>query len=340
MLEKLTVMRREKDMTIQDFVLRAETAVHEYFEGKDAGEINTERIEIVKANDARVHGLRLSRGGVCAGWNVYLDDLYERYQDGEDLECLLEEAAFRCEEGLGFRAPLSPDDLRLDFDSIRDRLSVRLLGVAHNMSYMDGKPYIDAGCGLALIATVGCDGGASSEWFLSVTDELLKNEIRTSREELLTAALENAVKNEPPMLVSLEDYVHSGYGYPVTAQNFLEEPEIDEYRRCRALMLTNESMVFGAAVLFYPGVTERIAEVLGCGYYVLPSSVHEVMIISESADPDLRGMMETVREANRTVVNRSDFLSDDVLYYDTESEKLRVVTGHRKCDNDCRRFTA
>jgi hypothetical protein len=87
-------------------------------------------------------------------------------------------------------------------------------------------------------------------------------------------------------------------------------------------------------------VIERIADVLGCGYFVLPSSVHEVMIISEAAEPDIRGMMETVKEANRTVVNRSDFLSDDVLYYDTKSEKLRVVTGNRKCDNDCRRFTA
>ncbi len=340
MLEKLTVRRREKDMTIQDFMLKAEKAAQEHFERTDSGKITTERIEIVKANDARVHGLRLSREGECAGWNVYLDDLYERYQEGDDLECLMEEAALRCEEGLGFRAPLSPDDLRLDFDNIRDRLSVRLLGVTHNMSYMDGKPYIDAGCGLALIATIGCDSGAANEWFLSVTDELLRNEIRTSREELLTAALENAVKNEPPVLVSLEDYVHSGYSDSVTAKNYLEEPDIDEYRRCRALMLTNENMFFGAAVLFYPGVTERIADVLGCGYFVLPSSVHEVMIISEAAEPDIRGMMETVKEANRTVVNRSDFLSDDVLYYDTKSEKLRVVTGNRKCDNDCRRFTA
>lgn len=327
-------------MTIQDFLLKTETAAHGYLEKKGAGKINIERVEIVKANDTRVHGLRLSHEGDCAGWNVYLDDLYERYHEGECLDILLKEAACRCEEGLGFRAPVSPDDMRLDFDSIRNRLSVRLLGVAHNMSYMDGKPYIDTGCGLALIATIGCDSDGSGGWFLSVTDELLRNEIRTSREELLTAALENAVKTEPPVLVSLEDYVRANYGNPVSVQNFLEEPYIDEYRRCRALMLSNESMFFGAAALFYPGVTERIAEILRCGYYVLPSSVHEVMIISDAAEPDVRGMVETVKEANRTVVSRSDLLSDYVLRYDTAAKKLSVVTGPCKCDNDCRRFTA
>ena len=332
--------RREEVMTIQDFILKAEKAACEHFEKMDAGRMNIEHVEIVKANDARVHGLRLAHEGECAGWNVYLDDLYERYHEGEDLDMLLEEAAFRCEEGLGFRAPVSPEDMRLDFESIRNRLSVRLLGVTHNMSYMDGKPYIDTGCGLAMIATIGCDSMGSNEWFLSVTDEILRKEIRTTREELLTAALENAVKTEPPVLVSLEDYVRANYGSAASVQNFLEDPDIDEYRRSRALMLSNESMFFGAAALFYPGVTERIAEILRCGYYVLPSSVHEVMIISDAAEPDVFGMMETVKEANRTVVNRSDFLSDDVLRYDTAEKKLSVVTGHCKCDNDFRRFTA
>jgi hypothetical protein len=340
MLEKLTVRRKEKEMTIQDFVLRAEAAAAALFEESGDGQIDIDSVEVVKANDSRLHGLRLARGGENAGWNVYIDDLYERHLEGDDLDSLLEEAARRCKEGLGFRAPVTPADLKLDFDSIRDRLSVRLLGTAHNMSYMDGKPYIDTGCGLALVATIGCDSGEASEWFLTVTDDLLKSEIKAGREELLTAALGNAVKTEPPVLVSLEEYVHANYNDSVTVQNYMENPDIDDYLRRRALMLSNESALFGAAVLFYPGVTEKIADILGCGYYVLPSSIHEVMIISEAAEPDLRGMTETVAEANRFVVDWRDFLSDHVYYYDAGQKKLSVVTGPFKCDNDCRRFTA
>ena len=334
------VRRREEEMTIQDFILKAEAAAAEMFDEKNAGRISIEKVEVVKTNDTRLHGLRLAHEGEPAGWNVYLDDLYERYQDGECLDTLLEEAAVRCEEGLGYRAPVSPADLRLDFESIRDRLSVRLLGLRHNVSYMDGKPYIDTGCGLALVAAIDCDNRASGEWFLTVTDELLRNEIKAGREELLTAALENTVRMKPAMLVCLEDYVRASHGHMIAVRNYLEEPETDEYRKRSALMLSNESTFLGAAALFYPGVTERIAEVLGGGYYVLPSSVHEVMIISEAAGPDIIGMAETVREANRTVVDRHEILSDDVLYYDAAAEKLNVVTSGCKCDNDCRRFTA
>lgn len=340
MLAKLKVRRKEQDMTIQDFVLRVEAAAAALFEEAGAGAIDIDSVEVVKANDNRLHGLRLAHGGEHAGWNVYIDDLYERYLDGDDLDDLLKEAACRCAEGLTFRAPLSPDELKLDLDSVRDRLSVRLLGIAHNMSYMDGKPYIDTGCGLAMVATIGCDSPEADEWFLTVTDDLLRGEIKVGREELLTAALGNAVKTEPPMLVSLEEYVHANYNDSIRVQNYLEDPDMDERRRHSALMLSNERAFFGAAALFYPGVTEQIAEILRCGYYVLPSSVHELMIIPEAAEPDVRGMIATVAEANRTVVDRSDFLSDDVLYYDAVQKKLSVVTGPRKCDNDCRRFTA
>ena len=327
-------------MTIQDFVIKAERKAAEHFESIGAGRITTDSVEVVKANDERLHGLRLAREGELAGWNVYLDDLYEKYRDGEDLDGLLREAALRCEEGLGFRAPLSPDALKLDFDSIRDRLSVRLLGIENNMSYMNGKPYIDTGCGLAMVAVIGCDGDPPGEWFVSVTNDLLRTEIRAGGEELLTAAFANTIENEPPVLVSLEDHIHASCVDSIHVQNYLKDPVIDEYRKHRALMLSNGSMFFGAAALFYPGVKERITDILGCGYYVLPSSVHELMIISEEAEPDVQAMAETVIEANRTVVDRSEVLSDQVLYYDPESGKLSVVTGQSKCDNDCRRFSA
>ena len=173
------------------------------------------------------------------------------------------------------RAPVSPADLRLDFESIRDRLSVRLLGLRHNVSYMDGKPYIDTGCGLALVAAIDCDNRASGEWFLTVTDELLRNEIKAGREELLTAALENTVRMKPAMLVCLEDFVRASHGHMIAVRNYLEGPEIDEYRKRSALMLSNESTFLGAAALFYPGVTERIAEVLGMETWVKIPSVPE-----------------------------------------------------------------
>ena len=57
------VRRREEEMTIQDFILKAEAAAAEMFDEKNAGRISIEKVEVVKTNDTRLHGLRLAHEG-------------------------------------------------------------------------------------------------------------------------------------------------------------------------------------------------------------------------------------------------------------------------------------
>lgn len=317
-------------------MLEAGNAVREYFGECDRGVIDVESTEVVKLNDVRLYGLKLISEGANAGWTVYIDDLYRRYEEGEPLELLMDIAVSRCEESLMMEMPVVPHALKVDFETIRDRLTVRLLGIRNNMSYLAGKPYIDAGCGLALIAVINCEPGVMSEWVLVATDDLLRTEIRCGREELLTAALENTAAIEPPLLVRLSDYVYLNYlnahyekyAGSQTFTNYMENPEAYSRTDEGALMLTNASAYFGSAALFYPGVQERIAEILGCGYYVLPSSVHEVMIIPDELSPGIREMKSTVLEANRYVVDREEQLSDDIYHYDPEKSSLSIVRSH------------
>ncbi len=312
-------------MTIHDFMLDTEKVVSEHFERKGLGDIKITQCEIVKLNDETLHGLNLTPEGQRAGWTLYFDDLYGRYENGESPAELLEEAAFRCEEVLDYELPAEPESLDLRFESIKDRLTVRLIGVRKNMRYMKGRPYIDVGCGLALISVINSERNVTSEWALSVTDELLRNEIRCGREELLTAALDNTVRIEPPVLTTLSECVYSNYVRRFRVNNYIEETTDRPEDVKAAFMLTNKSAFFGSAVLFYPGVMEKIASLFGCGYYVLPSSIHEVMIIPDAAGPDVPGMFHTVHEANTTVVDHCDLLSDDIFHYDPETCGLKIV---------------
>ena len=313
-------------------MLETEKAVRDYLEDCGSGPVTITQCEVVKLNDETVHGLTLTPEGKHAGWTLYFDDLYFRYEDGEPAESLMEEASYRCAEGMEFELPAEPENIDLSFESVRDRLTVRLVGVRQNMRYMKGRPYIDVGCGLALIAVINRERDTQSEWTLSVTDELLKNEIRCSREELLTAAMENTVRIEPPVLAYLSDCVRSGYIRQFRVRNYLDETEDRPEDIREALVLTNRSTMFGAAALFYPGVAEKIAEILGCGFYVLPSSLHEVIVVADAAEPDIPGMMHTVHEANATVLERCDLLSDNIFHFDPASGVFSIV---RDAGTDC-----
>ena len=316
-------------MTVQDFVMEAGEALRDFFEGTGVDYIKVEESEIVKANDARMHSLRIRYEDDFIGRAVYLDDLYERYENGEEFESLIGEAVERCLDSLEFEMPILPAGDELGFENVRDKLSVRLFSVRNNVSFMADRPYIDVGCGLAMTVVIGSERSAASEWVINVTNSLLETEIHCTKETLLTAALANSVEIEPAVLMPLSYFVYRNYmeaaGGGVPNLNLLEDDDLDRELLGVPLMLTNRSTVFGASALFYPGVMERIANLLEGGYYVLPSSVHELIIISETLNPDLAEMQRTVREANETVVERADLLSDNLFHYDPAKEELEVV---------------
>ena len=88
-------------------------------------------------------------------------------------------------------------------------------------------------------------------------------------------------------------------------------------------VLTNQIRSFGASVILYDGCLEMIGKYLGDNYFVLPSSIHEVIIMPEKKAPwGGVGLSEMVQEINRTQVDDEDVLSDYAYYYDCEKKKL------------------
>ena len=75
-------------------------------------------------------------------------------------------------------------------------------------------------------------------------------------------------------------------------------------------------MINGAAALFYPGIMKQAAALMEGSYYILPSSVHEVILLPEECAPDFRELEKMVRQINRSQVLPEDRLSDHVYHYD------------------------
>ncbi len=74
---------------------------------------------------------------------------------------------------------------------------------------------------------------------------------------------------------------------------------------------------FGASVLASDQIMSKAAKQLGGNIYILPSSVHELLVISKNSSmaQDVKSLAETVREVNSSVVAAEDFLSDNVYEY-------------------------
>ena len=86
--------------------------------------------------------------------------------------------------------------------------------------------------------------------------------------------------------------------------------------------LTNGEKMNGASLVLQDDLMQQIGDIVGGNFYVLPSSVHEVLIVPDNGTMELRDLSAMVYEVNRTEVAPQDRLSDNVQYYDTETRTL------------------
>ena len=141
-----------------------------------------------------------------------------------------------------------------------------------------------------------------------------------SEEDLYEAAFENANKYLPcsimPMHTVLGQYVEDNFTEELKEQEkqFVEKINSD----VNLYVMTNNEKSFGAATMFYENVLENFAMQLHKNLYILPSSIHEVLLVPESQGLKMDELKSMVQEVNDTELDREEILSYSVYYYNRE----------------------
>jgi hypothetical protein len=83
---------------------------------------------------------------------------------------------------------------------------------------------------------------------------------------------------------------------------------------------TNVNKCNGAGVIFYKDFLKNISEKVGTDLYIIPSSIHEVIIVPANDKIDSELLKSMVPEVNETEVTVTEVLSNHVyLYKKTEN---------------------
>ena len=140
-------------------------------------------------------------------------------------------------------------------------------------------------------------------------------------EELYQRALENTMRMFPPKIDSLDNVMNSLIGifpeYGKSPGEFVMTPY---------LYLGNVSGMYGSAVILYEELLRKIADMVHDDFYLLPSSIHEYLVVTDTAiHNDIDWMIFMVRDVNRTCLDKEMVLSDNVYHYCHESNNLSVI---------------
>ena len=142
---------------------------------------------------------------------------------------------------------------------------------------------------------------------------------------LFTEAIKNSPNVDPPVLVDMTNAL-----FAPERINLLDRDEpIAPEDLGGMYVLTNESGTLGAAALFNPEVMVRAGELLGTDYYILPSSIHETILVPDTTGVSAKELSDMVKQANRTVVDEKDILSDDVYHYSKDTRAFDKVADDR-----------
>lgn len=304
-------------MSKKEFYKAVEEQIREYLpeELKDAViEIN----EVPKTNDIYLHGLTIRNGDSAVVPNLYLEGYYEEFDKGESLESLLKTISMDYSAACQAKMP-QVEDIDLKFEAVKPNLVFQVVGMDLNKNRLKDLAYRPLGNGFAMTYAVRIENMDGSEGRIHISRDLLAKE-KWDLIEVDKAAMKNTSENMPAVLIGMANRILGLNGV-----NYLDDDAPDFEAGEAMLILSNQAMVQGAAAFFYPGVQEKVAEVIGQSYFVIPSSIHELIIWPDDGSHSAKELGEMVKDVNKTEVSPEEILSYKVFRYDADSKILSTV---------------
>ena len=244
--------------------------------------------EAIGYNSTCKEVLLVEKKGSCCMPRFDLRAYYETHMEGMSIEELTKKAVYAVNaEDIPSEADIKA---LLDPEQIRSRLIISIL---KEMPYL---PFLDLAITFHLLVEEKKDGTKS----VRVTNKLWEEYIGDSVLQMYRQALLNTERLFPARMVQMEKLLQ------------LSELGVNS----GLFIVSNPHGIYGAAVLLYERLQEKIGQLLGENYYVIPSSVHEVLVIRESDVPDIDMLKSTILEVNRTQVGEEDILSNQLYRFD------------------------
>lgn len=260
--------------------------------------------------------------------SLYLEGFYRQYECGMCFEEVLEKILatyeeYQWQENVDF-------SFFFQFEKVKSRIVYKLINQKENQKLLEKIPWFPV-LDLALVfycllpedfqikASIPIDNSHLEIW--GIQREELYEAAYINTPELLTFHIE-PIRNVLERLIEESQGDLSGELLDEMEDNIMNLPD----ENAGMYVLSNCNRVFGAACILYPEVLRNFAKEMGMNLFVLPSSIHEVLLIPDHGSFSISEFQWLVREVNTTQVEREERLSDSVYYYRQETGRITLAT--------------
>lgn len=274
-------------MDYTDFVRAMQNEVREQMGPGMVVEVHT----AIKNNGAIRTGLVLMQEGLNISPTIYLEEFYEQYCDGICMKDLAQKIQSLYEK---VKANSSyPYENILSYRKLKNKIVFKLINKKENQELLRQIPYEEY-LDLAVVFYAVLEHTSFGTATLLIHNSHLRI-WKVSKTDVYEAAIMNTPRLMPMAIEQLTNYMY---------------------------VVTNRYRNLGAAVMLYPDVWKKAVEKIGGSFYILPSSIHEVILIPENYGIGKIQLEVMVEEINDTEVDEEEILSDSVYYYNAKEGKV------------------
>lgn len=291
------------------------TALPEKYSGVQIGIRDVEKLQ-----GESYRGISFRNGDSPVEGNLNMKQAYEAHENGRSFESILQETEQAIMQQMD-RMPEFNLGAMTNYPAMRPKLMTELIPQKGNEERLADVPHEKIE-DLALIYRVDLGESSGGRMSTVVTNQMMK-EFGVSQDQLHRDAIENAAILHPASLRSMQEVMASMMGM---------EPEPPSPDEPVMLVATTEGAFMGASVIQYPGFMDMAAEKIGGDFFVLPSSIHEVLLLPDDGKADYHELSAMVQTINETQVAPAERLSDNVYHYDKTDRvfELAEKTAGRK----------
>lgn len=290
---------------------------------KRTGECYKVRLDDVRKNNGVVlRGITVTQDDSNISPTIYLNSYYEEYIKGR---ATLINVVNDVMDTYHRNKVNQSVDMRyfLNYESVRQKIIYKLVNTGKNKELLEDIPHIEF---LDLSIVFQClvaqeDFGRASILIHNVHLKLWD----VSVENLYQAAKENTQQLQGYEIKGMTEVLQE-IMCAEDSENFTEDNERSSFSGSVPMyVLSNKSRVDGAACMLYPNLIQDFAEAIQSSFYIIPSSIHELLLLPTRHLEESQEIKSMIREINDTQVSAEEILSYSLYLYDKEERRILKI---------------
>lgn len=289
--------------------------------GKD---VKLETIQVQQYNGIEQEGIYTNREQVFSPV-IYLHGYYEQYQyDNVDIADVVKHILLVFED----EPIVDPDSFAdfVDFDSVKEHLRFKVVNRERSAKFLESTaflPFLD----LAIVFYVVINSTKEGMITMAVQSEHLDG-WGVTLDELKTVAFAACQRELPAVIKTMDDVMRElakanlGKEYSDELMDVLLQKRDDQKD---LYVLSNEVGLNGSACMLYKNVLKEFADKVEADLVILPSSVHECLLLADGDWVEYDLLREMVLTINETEVPDDAYLSDQIYRYDRAADWLSII---------------